>query len=252
MRPLMISLFLLLSLCSSAQQTASFQELLAKMQHLKEKYTGQSTDNDRAVTIIMRKLSDDYQGRLSLAQYKQLSANLQQMQEKTDDHFQRQQLSEACQLLHGKSDTLDIEQRILDYYARVPQEVIYIHNDRPYYVPGDTVWFRAHLVDAVTHTPISRSKYVYVELLDNAADTLVQRIIVRCDSDGVFANALTLPPPLHDGTYTLAAYTQWMRNFPAERFCYHSLRVVASSPRPGSESDRLGLSVRPVRTLRYS
>ena len=248
MRPLMTTLLLLLSLCGSAQQTTSFQELLAKMQHLKEKYTGQATDNDRAVTVIMRKLSDDYRGRLSQPQYKQLSAGLRQMLEQTSDHFQRRQLDEACQLLHGKRDTLDIEQRILDYYARVPQEVIHIHHDRPYYVPGDTVWFRAHLVDAVTHTPISRSKYVYVELLDNAADTLVQRIIVRSDSDGVFANALTLPRHLHDGTYTLAAYTQWMRNFPAERFGYHALRVVAGPPSPGSASPRSGLSVAPGRT----
>ena len=248
MRRLMTFCLLLLSLCISAQQTASFQELLAKMQHLKERYTGQSTDNDRAVTVIMRKLSDDYQGRLSLTQYRQLNADLQQMQAQTSDPFQQQQLSEALQLLHGKSDTLDIEQRILDYYARVPQERIYLHTDKPYYVPGDTIWFRAHLVDAVTHTPISRSRYVYVELLDNAADTLCQRIIVRCDSDGVFANALTLPRHLQGGSYTLAAYTQWMRNFPAERFCYHPLWVAGSEPKAEYESARLGLPVRPART----
>ena len=248
MRRLMTFCLLLLSLCISAQQTASFQELLAKMQHLKERYTGQSTDNDRAVTVIMRKLSDDYQGRLSLTQYRQLNADLQQMQAQTSDPFQQQQLSEALQLLHSKSDTLDIEQRILDYYARVPQERIYLHTDRPYYVPGDTIWFRAHLVDAVTHTPISRSRYVYVELLDNAADTLCQRIIVRCDSDGVFANALTLPRHLQGGSYTLAAYTQWMRNFPAERFCYHPLWVAGSEPKAEYESARLGLPVRPART----
>ena len=248
MRRLMTFCLLLLSLCISAQQTASFQELLAKMQHLKERYTGQSTDNDRAVTVIMRKLSDDYQGRLSLTQYRQLNADLQQMQAQTSDPFQQQQLNEALRLLHSKSDTLDIEQRILDYYARVPQERIYLHTDKPYYVPGDTIWFRAHLVDAVTHTPISRSRYVYVELLDNAADTLVQRIIVRCDSDGVFANALTLPRHLQGGSYTLAAYTQWMRNFPAERFCYHPLWVAGSEPRAEYESARLGLPVRPART----
>ena len=248
MRRLMTFCLLLLFLCISAQQTASFQELLAKMQHLKERYTGQSTDNDRAVTVIMRKLSDDYQGRLSLTQYRQLNADLQQMQAQTSDHFQQQQLDEALRLLHSKSDTLDIEQRILDYYAHVPQERIYLHTDRPYYVPGDTIWFRAHLVDAVTHTPISRSRYVYVELLDNAADTLCQRIIVRCDSDGVFANALTLPRHLQGGSYTLVAYTQWMRNFPAERFCYHPLWVAGSEPRAEYESARLGLPVDPART----
>ncbi|MBR1548185.1 MAG: hypothetical protein IJ637_05610 [Prevotella sp.] len=124
---------------------------------------------------------------------------------------------------------LDIEQRIADYCAQVPQEQIYLHTDRPYYVPGDTVWMRAHLVDAFTHKPVDRSRYVYIELHDSAADTLVQRIVVKCDSDGVFANAITLPRHLHGGSYTLAAYTQWMRNFPVERFCYQPLTVVGNT-----------------------
>jgi hypothetical protein len=123
----------------------------------------------------------------------------------------------------------------LDYYRKVPQEQIYVHTDKPYYVPGDTVWFRTHLVDAVTHTPISRSRYVYLELHDQQADTLVQRIIVKCDSDGVFANAITLPRHLHGGSYTLAAYTQWMRNFPAERFFYKPLWVVGNLPQVKQE-----------------
>ena len=125
-------------------------------------------------------------------------------------------------------DSINIKQRILNYYTRVPQEIIYVHTDRPYYVPGDTVWFRAHFVDAVTRAPISRSRYVYVELLDNAADTLIQRVIVKCDPDGVFANQLILPRHLHSGAYTLAAYTQWMRNFPADRFYYKQLTVVGN------------------------
>ena len=103
------------------------------------------------------------------------------------------------------------------------------------------LWFRAHLVDAVTHTPISRSRYVYVELHDQRADTLVQRLIVKCDSDGVFANALVLPHDMHGGSYTLAAYTQWMRNFPAERFFYKELLVVGNTSLPSTESDPYGL-----------
>ena len=128
----------------------------------------------------------------------------------------------------SSDDCFNIKQRILNYYARLPQEIIYVHTDRAYYVPGDTIWFRAHIVDAVTHTPISRSRYVYVELLDNAADTLVQRIIVKCGPDGIFANQLILPRHLHGGTYTLAAYTQWMRNFSVERFYYKQLTIVGN------------------------
>ena len=110
--------------------------------------------------------------------------------------------------------------------TNVPQECIYLQTDKPYYTAGDTVWFRAHLVDTETYMPVSRSRFVYVEMHDQQADTLIQRLIVRCDSDGVFANALPLPKEIQGGVYTLVAYTQWMRNFPAEQFCYQPLTVL--------------------------
>ena len=106
------------------------------------------------------------------------------------------------------------------------QELIYVHTDKPYYAPGDTVWFRAHLMDANTHLPTSRSRFVYMELHDQQADTLMQRVVVKRDSDGVFANVMLLPNDIRGGVYTLVAYTQWMRNFPQEHFCYQPLTVV--------------------------
>ena len=114
----------------------------------------------------------------------------------------------------------------VDSYKDLPQECIYIQTDKPYYAPGDTVWLRAHLLDAETNVPVSRSRFVYVELHDQEADTLMQRMMIRCDEDGVFANALLLPKDIRGGVYTLVAYTQWMRNFSAERFCYQPLTVL--------------------------
>ena len=106
------------------------------------------------------------------------------------------------------------------------QERICIQTDKPYYVPGDTVWLRAHLMEADTNIPFSRSRFVYVELYDQQSDTLMQRLMIRGDKDGVFANRILLPKSLKGGVYTLVAYTQWMRNFPAEQFCYQPLTVV--------------------------
>ena len=120
---------------------------------------------------------------------------------------------------------------ILDYYSKVPQERIYLQTDRSYYVAGDTVWFRAHLLDAVTRVPVSRSRYVYVELHDQQADTLMQRVMLRCDTDGVFTNAMILPRGMNGGVYTMVAYTQWMRNFGSEHFYYKPLTVVEKNGR---------------------
>ena len=221
-----------------AQTTSTFGDLRAKVLHVGQKLTGHNTTNDQAIAVIVRELAMNYQGRMTHQQFQELRDSIEGMRKQVKEDTWKTVLSSAIKKLQEKTDSLDIQQRILEYYLHAPQEQLYLHTDRPYYVPGDTVWFRAHLVDAVTHTPISRSRYVYVELHDGQADTLVQRIIVKCDSDGVFANALTLPRHLHGGSYTLAAYTQWMRNFPAERFCYQPLTVVGDEVRSSKASKR--------------
>jgi hypothetical protein len=219
----------MVTLTVSAQTTSTYGDLRAKLLHVGQLFTGRNTVNDQAIAVVLRELANNYQGHLSRQQFRELRDTIEGMRSRISAETWRTALSNAVKTLQEKTDTLDIQQCILDYYKRVPQEQIYVHTDKPYYVPGDTVWFRAHLVDAVTHTPISRSRYVYVELHDQRADTLVQRLIVKCDSDGVFANALVLPHDMHGGSYTLAAYTQWMRNFPVERFYYKQLTVVDNS-----------------------
>ena len=248
MRRLIFIGIVMVTLTVSAQTTSTYGDLRAKLLHVGQQFTGRNTVNDQAIAVVLRELANNYQGHLSRQQFRELRDTIEGMRSRISAETWRTALSNAVKTLQEKTDTLDIQQCILDYYKRVPQEQIYVHTDKPYYVPGDTVWFRAHLVDAVTHTPISRSRYVYVELHDQRADTLVQRLIVKCDSDGVFANALVLPHDMHGGSYTLAAYTQWMRNFPAERFFYKELLVVGNTSLPSTESVPFGLPVRPLRT----
>ena len=232
----------------SAQTTSTYGDLRAKLLHIGLQFTGRNTPNDQAIAVVVCELANNYQGRLSRQQFRELRDSIEGMRNHISAETWRTALNNAVKTLQEKTDTLDIQQCILDYYRRVPQEQIYVHTDKPYYVPGDTVWFRAHLVDAVTHTPISRSRYVYVELHGQQPDTLVQRIIVKCDSDGVFANAITLPHGLKGGSYTLAAYTQWMRNFPVERFYYKQLTVVGNTSTSDAQCEAVGRPVRSRRT----
>lgn len=114
----------------------------------------------------------------------------------------------------------------LEHYASVPREKIFVHTDKAYYASGDTVWFRTYVVDRAANKLSDRSKFVYLELLDNEADTLVSRIKVKADTAEVFANAIPLASGMRSGTYTLTAYTRWMQNFGEETFFKKMLTVV--------------------------
>ena len=70
-------------------------------------------------------------------------------------------------IIYGQNDIPDsLAVRFLNQILVFPQEKIYLHTDKPYYISGERIWFRAHLADAATHIPVSYSRYVYVELIN--------------------------------------------------------------------------------------
>jgi len=97
-----------------------------------------------------------------------------------------------------------------DQLTLFPQEKIYVHTDKPYYVAGEKIWFRAYLADAVMHIPTSVSRYVYVELI-NPLDSVVTRVKIR-ETEEAYHGHLTVPADAPQGDYTLRAYTAFMLN----------------------------------------
>ena len=107
--------------------------------------------------------------------------------------------------------------------AVFPQEKIYLHTDKPYYISGERIWFRAHLVDAATHVPVSISRYVYVELI-NPPDSVVARIKIR-EEEGTYHGWLLIPDSIPESDYTLRAYTTFMRSQDENYFCTKVIRI---------------------------
>jgi len=84
---------------------------------------------------------------------------------------------------------------------------------------------RAHLIDATSNRPAFYSRYVYLELF-NPFDELIKRVKIRPDSIGVFAGYIDLEDDLAEGSYTLRAYTRYMRNQGNEAFFKKAIRVL--------------------------
>lgn len=124
-----------------------------------------------------------------------------------------------------------------------PQEKIYVHTDKPYYMAGDTIWLRAHVAEASTHAPTALSKYVYVEFqsaekpASGEQPPAPQRIRIREDG-GVYAGYLPLPMTAKSGDYTLTAYTAFMRNAGPDYFFRMPVYVSAYGSRYEKQSTK--------------
>jgi hypothetical protein len=110
-----------------------------------------------------------------------------------------------------EADTSSIENLFLEQLSLYPQEKIYVQTDRNTYLSGETIWFRAHLVDALLLKQANASRYVYTELINSYSD-IVQRVKIRPDSAGCFHGHIRLEEELTEGWYTLRAYTRFMQN----------------------------------------
>jgi hypothetical protein len=104
-----------------------------------------------------------------------------------------------------------LRQRFINYCKSVPREEIFIHTDREEYISGENLWFNTYLVDRQSFKLSSSSSIVYFELLNSMNRPVVQKRILI--TNGLGPGQILLPDTLSTGSYTIRAYTNWMKNF---------------------------------------
>lgn len=108
--------------------------------------------------------------------------------------------------------TSSIENEKMDWknFAML-REKVYLHTDRDYYYPRESIWFKAYLGYSLPLLRDTLSRTLYVELISPSrkpVDSKVYRI-----NEGVTWGDIKLPDSLPSGQYYLRAYTNWMRNY---------------------------------------
>ncbi|WP_242920592.1 hypothetical protein [Pontibacter liquoris] len=125
----------------------------------------------------------------------------------------------------AQTDTLrSLVQQFDTYRTHALQEKLYLHLDRPFYVCGETLWFKVYAVDGTLHQPLSMSKVAYVEVLDAAQKPVLQAKIALKAGSG--SGSFVLPVALSSGNYRVRAYTSWMKNFSPENYFESPVTIV--------------------------
>ncbi|QEC76921.1 hypothetical protein [Mucilaginibacter ginsenosidivorax] len=110
------------------------------------------------------------------------------------------------------------------YRQRSVQEKIYVHTDKSVYLPGEIIWFKTYSVDASFHQLLNLSKVVYVDVIDNAHNAIMQAKIAA--NYGTGNGSLYIPVSVSNGNYTLRAYTNWMKNFSPDYYFEKNITIV--------------------------
>lgn len=119
-----------------------------------------------------------------------------------------------------KAQTVDafksMFERAQQFASNYPQEKVYLHLDNSSYYQGDTIWYKAYVVQAESNLPTKISKPLYVELLDQLGN-LVNRQVLEI-KDGKAIGQIPLNKSFFNGYFELRAYTKWMLSAPEPQY----------------------------------
>ncbi|HTE13346.1 MAG TPA: hypothetical protein VK645_20345 [Chitinophagaceae bacterium] len=106
-----------------------------------------------------------------------------------------------------------------------PQEKLYIHFDKNYYSPGETIWFKAYIFDGLERA--AAPKNFYAELIDEAGNVLTRFTAPVGESSA--AGSFGLAPNFSKSLIYFRAYTTAMLNGDTSFLYVKPIRILTST-----------------------
>jgi hypothetical protein len=102
-----------------------------------------------------------------------------------------------------------LKQAVDTFDANYPQEKIFVHSDRSFYVANESIWFKVYCT--LDGLPSILSKIVYIELVNEKNEIVDKKMFPLVN--GTAHGDIYLKKDLPAGSYSLNGYTLWMLNF---------------------------------------
>jgi hypothetical protein len=104
----------------------------------------------------------------------------------------------------------------------------YLQFDKPYYSINDTLWFKAYLLNATYLTAPTQSSIIHIDIA-NDSNKVIKQYRLPMQSGLTWGNIGLDEKEFTPGTYTVRAYTNWMRNFGEDCFYYKTFYVSSAN-----------------------
>jgi len=106
---------------------------------------------------------------------------------------------------------------------KLPEERIYLHLDKTFYSPGDTIWYAAYITNAVDMKPSHQSDIIQVQLI-SPKGTIQNEYKLIC-KNGKASGDFQLSDDLPGGMYKIKAFSRYQKNEPDSLFFEKEIQV---------------------------
>lgn len=103
-----------------------------------------------------------------------------------------------------------LKKRSSEANAKLPEDRVYLQFDKPFYNPGETVWFSAYVRNGHNLKPSEQSDILNVEFINPKGS--VEKTIRLIAKNGKAAGDFSLDEECAGGLYKVKAYTNWQKN----------------------------------------
>lgn len=115
-----------------------------------------------------------------------------------------------------QSEITKLVDSVKTFYEDRAIEKLYLQLNKPEYINGDTIWFKAYLFDTILLKNSQKSGLLYVEIASADSNKVINRSMIPIINGISWGSIALNKKEFPEGTYILRAYTNWMRNFAVE------------------------------------
>lgn len=129
-------------------------------------------------------------------------------------------------LLSINTTAQNIDSTIEKYATVYGQERAYLHYDKSTYAAGETIWYKAYIMNGIF--PADESKTFYVDWTDDKGKLLLHSLVpvVYATAAGEF----DIPADYSGKFIHVKAYTKWMLNFDSSFLYNNDIRILSKTP----------------------
>lgn len=111
-----------------------------------------------------------------------------------------------------------------DTYSELPREVVFVHVNKAVFIKGENIGFKAYVLDKDTKKRSLETKNLYFTISDEK-ERLLKKQLIRIEN-GIGNGTIAIDSLFTTGTYTLKAYTNWMRNFSEPNYFEQTISII--------------------------
>lgn len=137
-------------------------------------------------------------------------------------------------VVKSHAQELPLVETYTEFY-KYPREKIAAHLNKTIFLPGESIWFQAYLIDPKTGLPSQLSNNVYAGIFD-AQGKLIQHKLLFAD-EGIAIGNFKIDSTFTGNEFTLKMFTRWMLNFDENLDFNQQIYMVQNDLYPNPKTD---------------